>query len=128
MLVKIDTGEILAMASYPSFNPNNYEGATPAQMRNSAINDSYEPGSTVKPLVVMEALERHLVRPDSVIDTTPYSVNGHLIRDVGHWPRLTMTGILQNRATSACHTSRWRCPPKRWSTPIMRSALANQPA
>jgi cell division protein FtsI (penicillin-binding protein 3) len=95
VLVKIDTGEILAMASYPSFNPNNYEGATPSQMRNSAINDSYEPGSTVKPLVVMEALERHLVRPDSVIDTTPYSVNGHLIRDVGHWPRLTMTGILQ---------------------------------
>jgi len=32
----------------------------------------------------MEGLERHLVRPDSVIDTTPYSVNGHLIRDVGH--------------------------------------------
>ncbi|MBE5252690.1 MAG: penicillin-binding transpeptidase domain-containing protein [Enterobacterales bacterium endosymbiont of Blomia tropicalis] len=95
VLVKIDTGEILAMASYPSFNPNNYDGATPAQMRNSAINDSYEPGSTVKPLVVMEGLERHLVRPDSVIDTTPYRVNGHLIRDVGHWPRLTMTGILQ---------------------------------
>ncbi|KTS01567.1 MULTISPECIES: penicillin-binding transpeptidase domain-containing protein [Pantoea] len=95
VLVKIDTGEILAMASYPSFNPNNYDNATPAQMRNTAINDSYEPGSTVKPLVVMEGLQRHLVRPDSVIDTTPYSVNGHLIRDVGHWPRLTMTGILQ---------------------------------
>ncbi|ERK12570.1 Cell division protein FtsI [Pantoea sp. AS-PWVM4] len=95
VLVKIDTGEILAMASYPSFNPNNYDDATPAQMRNSAINDSYEPGSTVKPLVVLEGLERHLVRPDSVIDTSPYSVNGHLIRDVGHWPRLTMTGILQ---------------------------------
>ncbi|ADU70447.1 penicillin-binding transpeptidase domain-containing protein [Pantoea sp. At-9b] len=95
VLIKIDTGEILAMASYPSFNPNNYDDATPAQMRNSAINDSYEPGSTVKPLVVLEGLERHLVRPDSVIDTSPYSVNGHLIRDVGHWPRLTMTGILQ---------------------------------
>lgn len=95
VLVKIDTGEILGMASYPSFNPNNYDGATPMQMRNAAINDSYEPGSTVKPLVVMEGLERHLVRPDSVIDTTPYRVNGHLIRDVGHWPRLTMTGILQ---------------------------------
>ena len=95
VLVKIDTGEILAMASYPSFNPNNFDKATLAQMRNVAINDSFEPGSTVKPLVVMEGLERHLVRPDSVIDTTPYSVNGHLIRDVGHWPRLTMTGILQ---------------------------------
>ncbi|MTD28304.1 penicillin-binding transpeptidase domain-containing protein [Erwinia sorbitola] len=95
VLVKIDTGEILGMASYPSFNPNNFVDVSPAQMRNTAINDSYEPGSTVKPLVVMEGLARKLVRPDSVLDTTPYRVNGHLIRDVGHWPRLTMTGILQ---------------------------------
>lgn len=95
VLIKIDTGEILGMASYPSFNPNNFVDVSPAQMRNTAINDSYEPGSTVKPLVVMEGLIRKLVRPDSVLDTTPYRVNGHLIRDVGHWPRLTMTGILQ---------------------------------
>lgn len=95
VLVRIDTGEILGMASYPSFNPNNFVDVSPAQMRNTAINDSFEPGSTVKPLVVMEGLVRKLVRPDSVLDTTPYRVNGHLIRDVGHWPRLTMTGILQ---------------------------------
>jgi len=95
VLIKIDTGEILGMASYPSFNPNNFAKVSPAQMRNAAINDSYEPGSTVKPLVVMEGLIRKLVRPDSVLDTTPYRVNGHLIRDVGHWSRLTMTGILQ---------------------------------
>lgn len=95
VLIKIDTGEILGMASYPSFNPNNFVDVSPMQMRNTAINDSYEPGSTVKPLVVMEGLIRKLVRPDSVLDTTPYRVNGHLIRDVGHWPRLTMTGILQ---------------------------------
>ncbi|KQN64678.1 peptidoglycan synthase [Erwinia sp. E602] len=95
VLIKIDTGEILGMASYPSFNPNNFADVAPNQMRNAAINDSYEPGSTVKPLVVMEGLARKLVRPDSVLDTTPYRVNGHLIRDVGHWPRLTMTGILQ---------------------------------
>lgn len=95
VLVKIDTGEILGMASYPSFNPNNFVDVSPAQMRNTAINDSFEPGSTVKPLVVMEGLARKLVRPDSVLDTTPYRVNGHLIRDVGHWSRLTMTGILQ---------------------------------
>ncbi|MEW5288470.1 penicillin-binding transpeptidase domain-containing protein [Erwinia papayae] len=95
VLIKIDTGEILGMASYPSFNPNNFGDVSPTQMRNAAINDSYEPGSTVKPLVVMEGLVRKLVRPDSVLDTTPYRVNGHLFRDVGHWPRLTMTGILQ---------------------------------
>ncbi|ADP11525.1 Peptidoglycan synthetase [Erwinia sp. Ejp617] len=95
VLIKIDTGEILGMASYPSFNPNHFVDVSPAQMRNAAINDSYEPGSTVKPLVVMEGLARKLVRPDSVLDTIPYRVNGHLIRDVGHWSRLTMTGILQ---------------------------------
>ncbi|WP_034946822.1 penicillin-binding transpeptidase domain-containing protein [Erwinia oleae] len=95
VLIKVDTGEILGMASYPSFNPNNFVNVAPNQMRNAAINDSYEPGSTVKPLVVMEGMARGLVRPDSVLDTTPYRVNGHLIRDVGHWSRLTMTGILQ---------------------------------
>ena len=95
VLIKISTGEVLAMASYPSYNPNNFEHATPTQMRNVAINDSFEPGSTVKPLVVVEGLERHIVQPNTVLDTTPYRVNGHLIRDVGHWPLLTLTGILQ---------------------------------
>jgi len=95
VLIKIDTGEILAMASYPTFNPNHFTEATPAQMRNAAINDSYEPGSTVKPLVVLEGLTRHIVKPGAVLMTSPYRVNGHWIRDVGHWPQLTLTGILQ---------------------------------
>lgn len=95
VLVDVNTGEILGMASYPSYNPNNYQGVPQKDMRNVAISDSFEPGSTVKPLVVMAGLERHLIRPDSVIDTTPYPVNGHLIKDVGHWSRLTITGILQ---------------------------------
>ncbi|CAJ1000008.1 penicillin-binding transpeptidase domain-containing protein [Sodalis praecaptivus] len=95
VLVKVSTGEILAMASYPSFNPNNFADATPQSMRDVAISDSFEPGSTVKPLVVMAGLQQHLIQPNSVLDTTPYRINGHLIRDVGHWPRLTITGILQ---------------------------------
>jgi cell division protein FtsI (penicillin-binding protein 3) len=95
VMIRIDTGEILGLASYPSYNPNNYQGASPAQMRNVAINDSFEPGSTVKPLVIVAGLARGLVKPDTVLETTPYQVNGHLIRDVGNWPRLSMTGILQ---------------------------------
>jgi cell division protein FtsI (penicillin-binding protein 3) len=50
VLVRIDTGEILAMVSYPSFNPNNLSDVTPSEMRNISVNDSFEPGSTVKPL------------------------------------------------------------------------------
>lgn len=111
VLVKIDTGEILGMASYPSFNPNNY-GSTPAKdIRNVCSSDSFEPGSTVKPVVVMVGLEHKLIRPDTVLDTTPYRVNGHLIKDVGHWSKLTITGVLQNRATSRYRTLRWRCRP-----------------
>ncbi len=71
VLVKIDTGEILAMASYPSYNPNNFDNATQTQMRDVAINDSFEPGSTVKPLVIIEGLERNIIQPNTLLDTTP---------------------------------------------------------
>lgn len=95
VLVKIDTGEILSMASYPAFNPNNRENATLDDFRNRAISDTFEPGSTVKPLVIMTVLQQGIVRPDSVVDTHPYTLDGHRIRDVGYYPELTLTGILQ---------------------------------
>ena len=101
VLVDVNTGEILGMASFPSYNPNNYAGVAVKDMRNVAISDSFEPGSTVKPLVVMAGLARKMIRPDSVLDTHPYTVNGHLIRDVGHWPALTITGILQKSSDIA---------------------------
>lgn len=95
VLIDVQTGEILSMASYPDFNPNNREGATLNDFRNRAISDTFEPGSTVKPLVLMTALQQGLVQPDSVIDTHPYTLDGHRIRDVGYYPELTLTGILQ---------------------------------
>ena len=106
VLIKIDTGEILSMASYPDFNPNNREKATLDDFRNRAISDTFEPGSTVKPLVIMTALQQGIVQPDSVIDTHPYVVDGHRIRDVGYYPELTLTGILQKSSdTGVSHLS-----------------------
>lgn len=95
VLINVQTGEILSMASFPDFNPNNREGATLNDFRNRAISDTFEPGSTVKPLVLMTALQQGLVKPDSVIDTHPYTLDGHRIRDVGYYPELSLTGILQ---------------------------------
>jgi cell division protein FtsI (penicillin-binding protein 3) len=95
VLINVQTGEILSMASFPDFNPNNRDGATLDDFRNRAISDTFEPGSTVKPLVLMTALQQGLVQPDSVIDTHPYTLDGHRIRDVGYYPELTLTGILQ---------------------------------
>lgn len=73
VLINIPTGEILSMASYPDFNPNNREGAQLDDFRNRAISDTFEPGSTVKPLVIMTALQQGIVQPDSVIDTHPFT-------------------------------------------------------
>ena len=64
-------GEILAMANYPSFDPNDRRTMKSAVLRNRAITDAFEPGSTVKPLVVGLALEEKLVNPSSVFDTAP---------------------------------------------------------
>ncbi|PKH26910.1 peptidoglycan synthase [Enterobacterales bacterium CwR94] len=95
VLIDVDTGEILSMASVPTFNPNNRVQATSDMFRNRAISDTFEPGSTVKPMVIMTALQQGIVQPDSVVDTHPYSLAGHQIRDVGFYPALSLTGILQ---------------------------------
>ncbi|WP_455424739.1 peptidoglycan glycosyltransferase FtsI [Dryocola sp. LX212] len=106
VIIDVNTGEVLAMASCPTFNPNNREGATLNDFRNRAISDTFEPGSTVKPMVIMTALKKGIVRPDSVVDTHPYTIDGHRIRDVGYYPQLTLTGILQKSSdTGVSHLS-----------------------
>ncbi len=95
VLVDVNTGEVLAMANSPSYNPNNLADTPKEIMRNRAITDIFEPGSTVKPMVVMTALQRGVVRENSVLNTLPYYVNGHEIKDVARYSELTLTGVLQ---------------------------------
>ena len=106
VILDINTGEVLAMASCPTYNPNNREGATLNDFRNRAISDTFEPGSTVKPMVIMTALQQGIVEPDSVLDTRPYTLDGHRIHDVGYYPLLSLTGILQKSSdTGVSHLS-----------------------
>ncbi|MBE5215089.1 MULTISPECIES: peptidoglycan glycosyltransferase FtsI [Pectobacterium] len=95
VLVDVNTGEVLAMANSPSYNPNNLAGTPQDIMRNRAITDIFEPGSTVKPMVVMTALQRGVVKENSVLSTLPYYVNGHEIKDVARYSELTLAGVLQ---------------------------------
>ncbi|MEQ9876548.1 peptidoglycan glycosyltransferase FtsI [Pectobacterium aroidearum] len=95
VLVDVNTGEVLAMANSPSYNPNNLADTPKEIMRNRAITDIFEPGSTVKPMVVMTALQRGVVKENSVLNTLPYYVNGHEIKDVARYSELTLTGVLQ---------------------------------
>ena len=68
VLVDVNTGEVLAMANSPSYNPNNLTGTPKDAMRNRTITDVFEPGSTVKPMVVMTALQRGVVRENTVLN------------------------------------------------------------
>ncbi len=95
VLVDVQTGEVLAMANAPSFNPNNREDFKADLSRNRVITDTFEPGSTVKPLVVLTALQHKVTYLGEVINTHPFIVNGHTIKDVAPRDSLTLTGILQ---------------------------------
>lgn len=95
VLVDVQTGEVLAMANSPSYNPNNMADTPKDAMRNRAITDIFEPGSTVKPMVVMTALKQGVIKENSVLNTLPYRINGHQIKDVARYPELSVTGILQ---------------------------------
>lgn len=71
VVLDVHTGEILALANWPTYNPNEREQLTGAQLRNRAITDTFEPGSTIKPFTAALALELGQVRPDTVIQTAP---------------------------------------------------------
>ncbi|MDO9959572.1 penicillin-binding transpeptidase domain-containing protein [Glaesserella parasuis] len=95
VLVDVQTGEVLAMANAPSFNPNNREDFKAELSRNRVITDTFEPGSTVKPLVVLTALQNGATYRDEIINTRPFVANGHTIKDVSPRESLSLTGILQ---------------------------------
>lgn len=68
-MLDVKTGEVLALANMPTYNPNSRVGLTGAQLRNRVFTDTYEPGSTLKPFTVALALEKGLVTPNSILDT-----------------------------------------------------------
>jgi cell division protein FtsI (penicillin-binding protein 3) len=98
-LVAIDarTGEILALANVPSFNPNNRARLTGAQLRNRAVTDLFEPGSTLKPFTTALALESGAVRPSTRISTAPgrMTIANYTIRDVHPEPAMTVAQVIQ---------------------------------
>ena len=111
VLVDVRTGEVLAMANTPSYNPNNRVGVKSELMRNRAITDTFEPGSTVKPFVVLTALQRGVVRRDEIINTGPLILNGHEVKDVAPRDQLSLDGILENSSNRGVSRLALRMPP-----------------
>ncbi len=97
ILVEPFTGEVLALANYPSFNPNNYAKESAGQRRNRAVTDSFEPGSTFKTILAAAALEEGVVGKDDLFycEMGKYSYAGRVIHDTHPHGWLSFSKILQ---------------------------------
>ena len=75
VVLDAQTGEILALANYPSYSPDKRVNLSGEQLRNRALTDSFEPGSTMKPFAIAVALEKGIIKPETIIQTAPGSIN-----------------------------------------------------
>jgi cell division protein FtsI (penicillin-binding protein 3) len=97
VVLDVVTGEVLAMANVPSYNPNNRDKFDPRRTRNRAVTDLFEPGSTLKPFTVAAALEAGTVRPDTIIQTSPgeLTIGNRTIHDAHPQGALTVAQVIQ---------------------------------
>ena len=97
------SGEVLALVNQPSFNPNNRKRLKPYKLRNRAVTDVFEPGSTMKPFVIASALESGLYQVSSKIKTSPglFQVGVNTIRDMHDYGTLDLTGVIRKSSNVA---------------------------
>jgi cell division protein FtsI (penicillin-binding protein 3) len=91
------SGEVLALTNWPSYNPNNRDKPNPNVLRNHAVIDQFEPGSTMKPFTVAAALDAGKVKPRTVIQTAGgvFAIGGYKIHDTHPEAKLTVAQVLQ---------------------------------
>ena len=97
VVLDAQTGELLALSNFPSYTPGDRRNLTGAQLRNRALTDTFEPGSTMKPFVVAWALETGRVTPNTVIQTSPgrWTLTGATITDAHPHGDLTVSQVIQ---------------------------------
>ncbi|MCC6196204.1 MAG: penicillin-binding protein 2 [Burkholderiales bacterium] len=97
VIVDVQSGEILALANWPTYNPNRRDKVARDRMRNRALTDVFEPGSTLKPFTIAAALEAGKVRPDTLIATGggTLTIGGRTIHDAHAEGTLTVEQVIQ---------------------------------
>lgn len=97
VMIDIETGEVLSIVSAPSYNPNNPKERVGNQVRNRALTDQLEPGSTIKAMSILSALHSQQYTPDTIIDTYPgrMKVGHHTVKDIRNYGKLSVSEILE---------------------------------
>jgi cell division protein FtsI (penicillin-binding protein 3) len=113
------TGEVLALANYPDYDPNNREHLSGAQLRNRAITDTFEPGSTLKPFTIATALDSGKVTPGTIIPTSngEMTIGPARIRDTHPSAALTVSQVIQKSSNVGAARIALSLPPESmWNT------------
>ena len=97
VVLDAQSGEVLALANYPSYSPDKRVNLSGEQLRNRALTDTFEPGSTMKPFPVALALEKNLVKPETPIQTAPgrITITGSTITDAHPHGVLSVNEVIQ---------------------------------
>ena len=114
VVLDVQTGEVLALANYPSYDPGERGRRTGEQLRNRALTDIFEPGSTMKPFIIAWALETGRVKPETLIVTAPGSVvvSGIPIKDSHPHGMLTVREVIQKSSNIGTVRISMQMPPR----------------
>jgi len=113
------TGEILALANYPSYVPDKRRNLSGEQLRNRAMTDTFEPGSTMKPITIAMALEAGRVKPQTLVETSPgrFNIGGFTISDTHNNGTLSVEGVIQKSSNiGALKIAQKMSPQEMWNT------------
>ena len=129
VVLDVKTGEVLALANYPTYNPNDRRVLTGEQLRNRVVTDTFEPGSTLKPFTVALALDTKRVTPDTMYETAPgYMVIGdRRIRDMHTYGALSVSKIIQKSSNIGMAKIALPIPPQEMWEIFTKSGFGQQP-
>ena len=96
VILDTKTGEVLAMVNQPSYNPNNRSKLKSSHLRNRAVTDVFEPGSTIKPFTIAAALESKRFKSKSIVNTSPgyFRIGKYVVQDVKNYGRINLSTIM----------------------------------
>lgn len=114
VVLDVETGEVLALANYPSYDPGDRGKLNGNQLRNRALTDTFEPGSTMKPFIAAQSLETGRVRADTPVVTAAGSlvIGGSTIRDAHSHPVLTVAEVIQKSSNVGAARLAMQMPPR----------------